>query len=127
MGSRKSIQPTNAELQILQILWKRGPSTVSQVLREMGEVAGYTTVLKLLQIMHEKGIVARDEAFRPHVYRAREPEAKTQKGLLSELARKAFGGSAAKMILQAISTQTLSGEELAEIRKLVREAGMKKN
>lgn len=124
----RSPRPTNAEMEILRVLWARGPSTVGQILESPGSARkqGYTTVLKLLQIMHEKGIVTREESFRPHIYRAVRSQAETQRSLLRDLIRKAFGGSAGKLILQALSTQNISDKEVLEIRKLLREASSKK-
>ena len=117
-------KPTNSELEILKVLWKRGPSTVAQVREGLPnpETTGYTTVLKLLQIMHDKKLVDRDEAFRPHVYRARLQQAETQSSLLHEFIDRTFGGSASRMIVQALSSENLSEKELEEIRKIVKHA-----
>ena len=112
-------KPTDAELGILNVLWSRGPSTVRQVAETLGREAGYTTVLKLLQIMTEKQLVVRDETARTHVYRAAFTEDQTQRQLVSDLLERAFGGSAAKLVLQALSTNKASPEELAEIRQLL--------
>jgi predicted transcriptional regulator len=112
-------KPTDAELGILRVLWSRGPSTVRQVAEALGREAGYTTVLKLLQIMTEKRLVVRDEASRTHVYQAAYTEDQTQKQLVSDLLDRAFGGSAAKLVLQALAANKTSPEELAEIRKLL--------
>lgn len=112
-------KPTDAELGILRVLWARGPSTVRQVAEALGREAGYTTVLKLLQIMTEKQLVVRDEAARTHVYRAAYTEDQTQRQLVSDLLDRAFGGSAAKLVLQALAANSASPEELAEIRKLL--------
>src|SRR5688572_15715837 len=98
---RPSRKPTDAELGILRVLWERGPSTVRQVAEALGRETGYTTVLKLLQIMTEKGHVTRDEAARTHVYAAAYSEDQTQRQLVSDLLERAFGGSAAKLVLQA--------------------------
>jgi predicted transcriptional regulator len=112
-------KPTDAELGILRVLWSRGPSTVRQVAEALGREAGYTTVLKLLQIMTEKHLVVRDEAARTHVYQAAYTEDQTQRQLVSDLLDRAFGGSAAKLVLQALAANKTSPEELAEIRRLL--------
>src|SRR5690242_16411942 len=117
-------KPTDAELAILRVLWTRGPSTVRQVAEALGKDTGYTTALKLLQIMTEKQLVVRDETDRTHVYAAASTEDQTQRQLVSDLLDRAFGGSAAKLVLQALATRKASPEELAEIRKLLdRERG----
>lgn len=115
-GKRK---PTDAELGLLRVLWQRGPSTVRQVAESLDRETGYTTVLKLLQIMTEKGLVVRDEASRTHVYSAAYTEDQTQRQLVSDLLDRAFGGSAAKLVLQALASSKASPEELADIRKLL--------
>ena len=116
-------QPTNAELAILRVLWDRGPSTVRQVQEALSADRdyGYTTVLKLLQIMHEKGLVDRDESRRSHVYSPTQAEEETQSQLLDDLLERAFGGSASKLVLRALSDEKASPEELEEIRKLLDE------
>ena len=116
-------KPTDAELGILRVLWSRGPSTVRQIALEMGREAGYTTILKLLQIMTEKRLVDRDEAARTHIYEAAYTEEQTQRQLVTDLLERAFDGSAAKLVLQALAASRTSPEELAEIRKLLRAAG----
>jgi BlaI family transcriptional regulator, penicillinase repressor len=112
-------KPTDAELGILNVLWTRGPSTVRQVAEALGREAGYTTVLKLLQIMTEKQLVVRDETARTHIYQAAYTEDQTQRQLVSDLLDRAFGGSAAKLVLQALAANKTSPEELAEIRQLL--------
>ena len=112
-------KPTDAELGILRVLWDRGPSTVREVAEVMGRQAGYTTVLKLLQIMTEKKLVLRDESERTHVYRAAYSEDQTQQHLVTDLISRAFEGSAAKLVLQALNAAKTSPEELEEIRKLI--------
>src|SRR5262245_26736044 len=118
-----SPKPTDAELAILRVLWFRGPSTVRQVHDSLTEqrATGYTTALKLLQIMTEKGLVARDESDRSHVYRARLSEGETQRQLVDDLLGRAFGGSATKLVMQALSGSKATREELAEIRRLIDE------
>lgn len=112
-------KPTEAELAILGVLWRRGPSTVRQVHDEIGRDTGYTTVLKLMQIMADKGLVTRDAAARSHVYKPSQPEAHTQKRLAADLLNRAFGGSARKLIAAALSSKRATPEELAEIQKLL--------
>ena len=115
-------KPTDAELNILTVLWSRGPSTVRQIAEDMGREAGYTTILKLLQIMTEKGLVIRDEGARTHVYEAAYTQDQTQRQLVTDLLDRAFAGSAAKLVLQALAASKTSPEELAEIKKLLRSA-----
>jgi predicted transcriptional regulator len=119
--SRKSSHPTEAELAILQVLWARGPSTVRQVHDTLAgsRETGYTTTLKLMQIMAEKGLVTRDESSRTHVYHAALSRDETQRRLVSDLVDRAFGGSAAALVMQALSSHPASESELAEIRRLV--------
>ncbi len=114
-------RPTDAELSILRVLWSLGPSTVRDVNEQLNRHAptGYTTVLKLLQIMIEKGLVVRDETERAHIYEARLSEQKTQRQLLGDLADRAFGGSAAKLVMQALSGRKTSAEDLSAIRELL--------
>jgi predicted transcriptional regulator len=119
---RKALpKPTDAELAILQVLWRNGPSTVKAVQTALGGETGYTTALKLLQIMTEKGLVRRDETDRAHVYEACASEGDTQKQLVSGLLQKAFGGSASKLVLQALSAKRATPEELAEIKRIVQQ------
>jgi predicted transcriptional regulator len=114
-------KPTPAELEILRALWDQGPSTVREVQErlERERPTGYTTVLKLLQIMTEKGIVRRDETARAHVYAATAPEQQTQQQLVRDLVDRAFGGSASKLVMQALSARRTSREELTRIRELL--------
>ena len=114
-------RPTDAELAILRVLWERGPSTVRQVHGSLhaGRVTGYTTVLKLLQIMADKGLVDRDDTDRTHVFTPRLSEERTQRQLLQDLLDRAFGGSALKLVMQALSAKKASPEELAQIRQLL--------
>jgi BlaI family transcriptional regulator, penicillinase repressor len=118
-----SPRPTDAELAILGVLWERGPSTVRQVQDVLNEQrpTGYTTVLKLLQIMTEKQLVSRDESDRTHVYRARWSQSETQRQLLDDLLERAFGGSATTLVMQALSGSKATPEELAEIQRLIEE------
>jgi predicted transcriptional regulator len=114
-------KPTDAELAILKVLWQRGPSTVRDVHQALSssQASGYTTVLKLLQIMIEKGLVVRDESERAHVYAAKLSEGRTQRQLLGDLVDRAFGGSSAKLVLHALSERAASTNELREIRALL--------
>lgn len=114
-------RPTDAELAILRVLWNRGPSSVRHVYDEMNKErpTGYTTVLKLMQIMTEKGLVVRDESQRAHIYSARVNEQKTQRQLVNDLLDRAFGGDASQLVLQALSSKRASAEELAAIRELL--------
>ena len=116
-------RPTDAELAILRVLWERGPSTVRDVTEALQEVrgTGYTTALKLMQIMTDKGLVQRDDAQRTHIYTAVAAAEVTQKQLVCDLLERAFGGSAQQLILQALSSKKASRAELAEIRKLIDE------
>jgi predicted transcriptional regulator len=116
-------RPTPAELEILGVLWARGPSTVRDVQEALGpeRAAGYTTVLKLMQIMADKGLVTRDESARAHVYSARAAETQTQRALARDLVDRAFGGSAAKLVVQALSGRRASAEEIERIRRLLDE------
>ncbi|HJT16156.1 MAG TPA: BlaI/MecI/CopY family transcriptional regulator [Thermoanaerobaculia bacterium] len=121
MVDRQPPRPTDAELAILSVLWDRGRSTVRDVHDALNRhtPTGYTTVLKLLQIMTEKGLVVRDEAQRAHIYEARYSEQKTQRQLLSDLVDRAFGGSSAKLVLQALSGRKANADELNAIRNLL--------
>jgi predicted transcriptional regulator len=113
--------PTNAELEILRLLWRGGPQTVRDVFDEVsrGRDVGYTTVLKTLQVMAEKGLVTRDESERSHVYRAAVGEASVKKRLVADLVDLAFEGSAVELAMQALSSKRASPAELKEIRRLL--------
>jgi predicted transcriptional regulator len=112
-------RPTDAEVAILRVLWDRGPSTVREVAAAMGRENAYTTVLKLLQIMGEKGLVRRDESALAHVYEAAYSEEQTQKQIVTDLLARVFDGSAGKLALRALASGKASPAELAEIRKLI--------
>jgi len=120
-------RPTDAELAILQVLWERGPSTVREVHQALAVAreTGHTTTLKLMQIMAEKGLVRRDESARTHIYTTRLSREQTQRQLVSDLANRAFGGSAAALVMQALSAQAPSADELREIRRLIADFGAK--
>jgi predicted transcriptional regulator len=117
----KPPRPTDAELSILNVLWEAGPRPVRDIRQIMNEAkpTGYTTVLKLLQIMTEKGLVDRDESVRPQIYRARYTRAQTQRRLLTDLLHRAFDGSVRELVLQALSTKKSTPEELEAIEKLL--------
>jgi BlaI family transcriptional regulator, penicillinase repressor len=114
-------RPTDAELAILRILWERGACTVRQVHDALSRErpAAYTTALKMLQIMTEKGLVRRDDSDRTHIYEPRLTEEQTQRQLVRDLVDRAFGGSSSKLVLQALSGRRATPEELGEIRKLI--------
>jgi len=111
--------PTESELAILQVLWERGPSSVRETQQALASSAGYTGVLKLLQLMTVKGLVRRDESARAHLYEAAEPRRKTEGRLVRRLADRAFGGSTASLALRALSEKRASAEELRRIRELL--------
>ena len=123
MGRRPATKPTEAELDILRVLWERGPSTVRQVhdLLSANRDFAYTTTLKLLQVMTEKGVTVREEDGRTHYYRAAIAQEETQKHLIRDLVERAFGGSAAQLVVQALAVQPASREEIREIRRLLAE------
>ncbi len=114
-------QPTDVELQILGILWELGPSGVGEIHERLNAAKGtnYSTTVKMLAVMLDKGLVKRDESVRPHVYRAAEPRQRTQKRMLSALIDRAFDGSAMSLVLQALSSRPASKSDLAEIRRLI--------
>jgi BlaI family transcriptional regulator, penicillinase repressor len=117
----KPPRPTDAELAILRILWERGACTVRQVHDELSRdrPSAYTTALKMLQIMTEKGLVRRDDSERTHIYQSRLTEEQTQRQLVRDLLDRAFGGSASKLVLQVMSARRATQEELGEIRRLI--------
>lgn len=121
MTQKKHPQPTEGELAILRVLWRRGPSTVREVHSALSEhqTTGYTTTLKLMQIMAEKGLVARDDSHFSHVYSPILQEEEAQRQCVKQLLQRVFDGSAAKLVMQALATKKASPEELAEIRKLL--------
>ena len=123
MGTGDSPRPTDAELAILNVLWAQGACTVRDVHEQLSQVRdmGYTTVLKLMQIMFDKGLVTRDDSQRSHVYKARQKEQTTQRMLVTDLLARAFGGSTEKLVMQALAAKKASKDELAEIRRLLDE------
>jgi BlaI family transcriptional regulator, penicillinase repressor len=121
MSKKSQPKPTEAELELLRLLWERGPSTVREIheSRSGDKETGYTTTLKTLQIMAEKGLVERDESRRSHVYQAVFQAEQTQRQLVRDLLRRAFGGSPGKLVVQALSEKPVSAEELIEIRQML--------
>ncbi len=113
--------PTDAELDILAVLWRLGPSTVREVHAALRKESGYTTTLKQMQLMTEKRLLTRSERFRSHVYEAGAPKEQTQKQIAGDLLRRAFGGSAKNLVLGALTAEPASKEELREIRQMLDE------
>ena len=111
--------PTGAELDILAVLWRLEQATVREVHDALGKDNGYTTTLKQMQLMVEKGLVARSERFRSHVYQAAVPKEQTQKEIAGDLLKRAFDGSAQSLVMGALSAQPASKQELAQIRKMI--------
>src|SRR6478672_12094068 len=114
-------QPTNSELEILRVLWDRGPSTVREVFDELkrAKPVGYTTVLKFMQLMADKGLVRRNEQQRAHIYESMVPRESTQRQLVGDLLDRAFGGSAMQMVMQALSAKRATSAEIAQIRRML--------
>jgi predicted transcriptional regulator len=121
MTEKAMPRPTDTELAILRVLWERGPSTVRDVHEALStsHETGYTTILKLMQIMTEKGLVVRDESQRAHVYEPRYSQQRTQRQLLSDLVDRAFGGSPASLVMQALSGRKATSEELTALREML--------
>jgi predicted transcriptional regulator len=121
MATTKTIKPTESELEILQILWKKGNASVREVHEELliTKEAGYTTTLKLMQIMHEKGLVKRDDSIKTHIYQAAVSKEKTQKHLLNKMIDTLFGGSSGELVMQALGNHKASAEELEVIQKIL--------
>ena len=123
MSNSRIIKPTESELEILQILWTKGMATVREVHEELAKTkdAGYTTTLKLMQIMHEKGLVKRDDSMRTHVYQAAVNKEKTQRHLLSKMIDSLFGGSPTQLVIQALGDDNhkASPEEIEKIQALL--------
>ncbi len=115
-------RPTDTELRLLNVLWHHGPSTVREVWTHLGSDVGYTTVLKLLQIMREKGLVLRDEQATSHVYAAALSETETQTDLVGGFIDRVFGGSASRLVLHALGSKSVSPKELKAIRELLDQA-----
>jgi len=123
MKKSKLPKPTEAELTILRVIWRRGASTVREVWQEISreQNSGYTTVLKIMQIMAEKGLVKRDESERSHIYVASLTEEQTQRQVMGHVLERVFSGSAHKLVMQALASKKATPAELAEIRKLLDE------
>ena len=123
MANGSKPQPTDSELAVLGVLWESGPSTVRQVHDSLGSNRGvrYTTTLKTMQVMVERGLLDRDESRRSHVYRSAVDKKSVRRRLVRELASQAFGGSTRKLILHALSAGGVSAEEVQEIKKLLAE------
>jgi BlaI family penicillinase repressor len=121
MSSTKFIKPTESELEILQVLWRNSSATVREVHEELSKTkdVGYTTTLKLMQIMHEKGLVKRDESTRTHVYQSAVNRENTQKHMLNKLIDSLFGGSTTQLVLQALGENKSTPEELEKIQSLL--------
>jgi predicted transcriptional regulator len=117
---KSTVKPTEAELTLLNVLWQMGPATVRQIhdVVSITQKTGYTTVLKILQIMHEKSLVIRDESNRAHVYAPANSQMQTQSSLIKDLISKAFGGSTSKLVMRAIDDST-SDQEIDDIRQLL--------
>ncbi len=124
MARHPSKRPTDTELAILGVLWECGPSTVRDVHEALANTqsVGYTTVLKLMQIMTEKGLVSRDESNRAHVYEAALSQDHTQRHLVGDLLDRAFSGSTSQLVLQALASHPADSEELDEIRRIIENA-----
>jgi len=121
MARKQIVRPTKLELSILKVLWQAGPRSVREIQKILDDTkpTGYTTVLKMLQIMTEKGLVERDESVRPQIYRARYSQEQTQRHLVSDLVQRAFGGSVKALVMQALASRKSSAKELDAIEKLL--------
>jgi len=121
MSTTRYIKPTESELEILQVLWDKDLASVREVHEELAKYkdVGYTTTLKLMQIMHEKGLVKRDDSFKTHIYQAAVSKDKTQKHLLGKMIDTLFGGSPTELVLQALGNHKASPQELEEIQRLL--------
>ncbi len=117
-------QPTDVELEILNVLWDHGPNTVREIHHVLAEKkeTGYSTTLKMVQVMRDKGLLKRDTSVRPQVYRPTLKREETQVALLDDLAGKAFAGSAQKLVLSLLSAERLTPDELKELRRIIRKA-----
>lgn len=121
MATTKYIKPTESELEILGVLWQRGLASVREVHEELARTkdVGYTTTLKLMQIMNEKGLVKRDASVKTHIYQAAVSKEKTQKHLLGKMIDGLFGGSSTQLVIQALGDHKATKEELEAIQKLL--------
>jgi predicted transcriptional regulator len=121
MATQQTVRPTKLELSILKVLWESGPLSVREIqnILDSRKPTGYTTVLKMLQIMTEKGLVDRDETVRPQIYRARHSQEQTQRHLVRDLLDRAFGGSVKALVMQALASKKSSPKDLEAIEKLL--------
>ena len=121
MAPKQIVRPTKLELSILKVLWESGPLSVREIqnILDARKPTGYTTVLKMVQIMTEKGLVDRDESVRPQIYRARYSQEQTQRHLVRDLLDRAFGGSVKALVMQALAGKKSSAKEIEEIEKLL--------
>ena len=121
MAPKQIVRPTKLELSILRVLWQSGPLPVREIqnILDAKKPTGYTTVLKMVQIMTEKGLVERDESVRPQIYRARYSQEQTQRHLVRDLLDRAFGGSVKALVMQALAGKKSSAKEIEEIEKLL--------
>lgn len=124
MARPAATQPTEVELRILSVLWESGPCTVRQVHNILSEDrdTGYSTTLKMMQVMLDKGLLRRNESVRPQLYRAAKSKQQTQLKMLDNLTEKAFGGSAKRLVMQMVSAGRISAEDMAEIQRLLKDA-----
>ena len=118
--------PTDAELDILGVLWRLGPSTVREVHKELDKNRGYTTTLKQMQVMTEKGLLVRNERYRTHIYEARAPKERTRRAIAGDLMKRAFDGSAKELMMGALGAKPASDEELTEIRRMLDDLARKR-
>ena len=121
MAPKQIVRPTKLELSILKVLWESGPRSVREIqnILDARKPTGYTTVLKMVQIMTEKGLVERDESVRPQIYRARYSQEQTQRHLVRDLLDRAFGGSVKALVMQALASRKSSAKEIEDIEKLL--------
>lgn len=121
--------PTDAEVEILSVLWAQGPRTVREVYSQLcsSRDVGYTTILKQMQVMTEKGLLLRDESQRSHIYRPSQKPESTQRGIVKDLIGKVFGGSLEQLVLQAISSKKATPEQIAQIRKMLDDIEMEQS
>lgn len=121
MSRKPSTQPTDVELAILRVLWERGRSTVREIHNALkpDRDTGYSTTLKMMQVMHSKGLLRRDDSTRPQTYRTAVSQEKTQLGMVDDLVQKAFGGATSRMLVRLLSSKRVSDQELAEIKQLI--------
>ena len=127
MARKKATQPTDVELEILNVLWEHEPSTVGQMHEHLSQVrdAGYSTTLKMVQVMFDKGLLVRDESVRPFVYSPTKSQDETQAKMLERLAEGAFGGAMGRLLIKAISSKRVTPTELKEIKRLIRDVERK--